>query len=109
MLNISVIIYVCTFLKYCITSIANINGINFFPTLTVTKSKTVVSNILQLDFLYHNAIGMDKKAFTELHIDGLVKDSSIFIIYSMEILQSCTKPLIYHFAIGQHSELYYTF
>ena len=29
------------------------------------------------------------------HIDGLVQDYSISIALAMEILQSCTKPLIY--------------
>ena len=36
------------------------------------------------------------------HFDGLVQDCSISIATTLEILQSCTKPLICEFVIVQY-------
>ena len=37
------------------------------------------------------------------HMDGLVQDSSNCIVNALELLQSCTKPLIY--AVSKHTDI----
>ena len=42
----------------------------------------------------------------DFHIDGLVQDCSISIANTLEILQSCTKPSIYHLSLSEISWYY---
>ena len=66
---------------------------NFPPDIRKWHSKTCISgwdiilNLICVFILTHHGRG--------IHIDGLLQDCSISSALAMEILQSCTKPLIY--------------